>query len=310
MQPGTAGRFLKMNSTVLAILNESKNRLQAAGVDRPELAAEILAADAFNCPRLELALRLHEKLASARAVAIEQGIRRLEKHEPIQYVLGKTDFMGHVLKCDRRALIPRPETEELVESILGFEPLWQADAPAIIDIGTGNGCIIITLALRKKNGKYIALDSSAGAIALAEENARRHGVAHAIKFITADLAGWRAPRGLDAVAANPPYVRTADFHDLEKNVRLWEPRAALDGGADGLRVIRPLVKKSYEILKPGGFLFMEIGFDQWPQVRQLLAASGFSRSAARPDCSGHDRLITAVKPAQTGRRAANNKKNA
>lgn len=286
---------MEIKSTLRRILDKATSRLQSAGLEQPELAAEILVASALNCPRLELYLRLSEKLTSAQVAAIEKGTRRLKKHEPIQYVLGRTDFMGHILKCDSRALIPRPETEELADWIIKYEPLWKIKRPSIIDIGAGNGCIIISLALHNKKGKYWAVDISADTIALAEKNARSHGVSRSIKFITTDFAGKAMPSGLDAVVANPPYVRTADFRRLEKNIRLWEPRAALDGGKDGLQVIRPLVKKAYEILKPNRFLFLEIGFDQWIKVQQLLATAGFRQSFIRRDQAGQDRLVMAIK---------------
>jgi release factor glutamine methyltransferase len=284
-----------MKPTVLTILNEAKTRLQNVGIDNPELTAEILIASVLNCPRLELYRRINEKLTSAQIAAIDEGARRLEKHEPIQYVLGHTDFMGHIFKCDSRSLIPRPETEELVEFIIGYGPFWQIDRPAIIDIGTGSGCIIITLALHKKYGDFHAIDVSADAIALAEENARANNVAVTIKFLTADFTAVQIPSGMDAVVANPPYVRTSDFLKLEKNVRLWEPRLALDGGEDGLQVIRPLIQKAHEILKADRFLFLETGHDQWSAVQKLLAETGFRRSFVRPDCAGHNRLVTAVK---------------
>jgi len=286
---------LKTKSIVLTILNEAKTRLQNTGIDNPKLAAEILVASVLNCPRLELSLRRNEKLTSAQVVAVEDGTRRLGKHEPIGYVLGHADFMGHAFKCDCRALIPRPETEELVEFVIGYEPLWQIERPFIIDIGTGSGCIIVSLALHRKNGNFRAIDVSADAIELAKENARTNNLTDAIKFLTADFDGAEIPSGMDAVVANPPYVRTADFLKLEKNVRLWEPRLALDGGEDGLQVIRPLIQKACKILNPGRFLFMEIGFDQWPAVKKLLAESGFHRSSVHPDCSGHNRLVMAVK---------------
>lgn len=285
----------KENPTIRAAMNAAKNRLQNAGIDQSKLSAEILVAAAIGRPRLELYLRLNENLSVAQISAIEAGTRRLGAHEPIQYILGQTDFMGHVFKCDPRALIPRPETEELVESVIGYEPLWQIDRPAIMDIGTGSGCIIVSLALRGKKGKYWAVDISADAITLAEENALAHNVLRSIKFITADLNDATMLSGMDAVVANPPYVRAADFHRLAKNVRLWEPRLALDGGKDGLQVIRPLVKKSHEILKPGRFLFLEIGFDQWPAVQQLLVKTGFRQSFLRRDQAGQNRLVIAVK---------------
>lgn len=291
---------LKIKTTIQTILNEAQNSLQNAGIEQPELAAGMLIGSALNCRRLELYLRLDEKLTPAQIETIREGTRRLAGHEPIQYVLGQADFMGHIFKCDPRALIPRPETEELVELIIGHEPLRRLEYPAIIDIGTGSGCIIVSLALHEKKGRYWAVDISADTIALAEENARAHGVLRSIKFITADLAGEAIPSGMDAVVANPPYVRTADFNRLEKNVRLWEPRPALDGGEDGLQVIRPLIGRAFQILKPNRYLFLEIGADQWQSVKKLLKETGFSQIALRPDCSGRERFVTAVKPAQTG----------
>lgn len=285
----------KAFKTVRQTLRQTAERLQGAGMDQPELAAEILTASVLNCPRLELYLRTNEKLTSAQLESVREGTRRLGKHEPIQYVLGRTDFMGCAFKCDRRALIPRPETEELVELVIGYKPLWQIDSPAVLDVGTGSGCIIISLALLKKKGNFWAVDVSPKAIELAKENALAHNVAGAIKFLTADFADEAVPSGLDAVVANPPYVRTADFLKLEKNVRLWEPRVALDGGEDGLQVMRPLVGRAFQILKPDRFLFLEIGFDQWPPVRRLLEKNGFSKSFLRRDQAGQNRLVMAVK---------------
>jgi release factor glutamine methyltransferase len=286
-----------IKASVGSVIHKAGRHLKNAGIDQPELAAEILIASVLNCPRLELYIRLNEILTSAQVVTIEDGTRRLGKHEPIGYVLGRADFMGHFFKCDRRALIPRPETEELVEFVIGYEPLWQFERPSIIDIGTGSGCIIISLALHKKKGNFHAIDVSADAIELAKENARTNNVAGVIKFLSADFAGGEIPSGMDAVVANPPYVRTADFLKLEKNVRLWEPRLALDGGEDGLQFIRPLVRKAYKILKPDRFLFLEIGFDQWPAVQKLLVETGFRHGSAHHDLAGQNRLVMAVKEA-------------
>jgi len=283
------------STTVRDILRATTKRLQSAGIDQPELAAGILISAKLNCSRLEIYLRTDEKPTSAQIYDIEDGARRLARNEPIHYVLGQTDFRGNIFKCDRRALIPRPETEELVELIVSCAALWKIGCPSIIDIGTGTGCIIVSLAIARKMANYFAVDISAEAIALAEENARAGKVAAMIKFITADFSSGEIPSGMDAVVANPPYVRSVDFDRLDKNVRLWEPRLALDGGKDGLQVVRPLVQKAYQILKPGRFLFMEIGFDQWPAVQELLSATGFSQNSVCPDGAGHNRLVMAVK---------------
>lgn len=302
----------KINPTVGSKLNEVKGLLLRSGIDRPDIAAAILVASAMKCPRLELSVDFNEQLSPAQNEKINEGISRLEKHEPIQYVLGATDFMGRVFKCDPRALIPRPETEELVDLMLNCEPFRQIENPSVIDIGTGNGCIVVTLALHKKKGKYLAIDISARAIELAKENALLHNVLDSITFIVADFMGEeipsgirnfniadfttrKIPEGIDAVVANPPYVRTADYQRLAKHIRCWEPRRALDGGEDGLEIIRPLVKKAFEILKPDRFLFLEIGFDQWKKVRQLLAQTGFKSGLVRRDLSGRNRMVMAVK---------------
>lgn len=285
----------RIKASVGAVIQKAEDRLRAAGVDEPRLVSETIVAAAMGCPRLELFTRFNERLAPGRLAGLDKKIRRLEKHEPLQYVLGGTEFMGRKFKCDSRALIPRPETEELVELAINHEPLWRLERPAIIDIGTGTGCIVVSLALSRQNAKYFAADISAGAIDLARQNARLHKCLSAIKFMKLDLAGAQMPVGLDAVIANPPYVRRADFSRLDRNVRLWEPRLALDGGADGLRVIRPLVKKAFQILKPGRWLFMEIGAGQWPAVEGLILSAGFRQCAVRRDQAGHARMAIAVK---------------
>jgi len=279
---------------VKTILDESENRLKFAGIERPDLAAGMLCSSVLGCPRLELALRAREMLSRAQVDKIMEGVSRLEKHEPIQYVLGTTEFMGHVFKCDPRALIPRPETEQLVELVFSHKPLWQTKRTKIIDIGTGTGCIAVSLALLRPKAMIWAIDISPEAIELAKENAGLHGV-NSITFLTADLNDLDLSLEMDAVVANPPYVRTADYCRLEKHIRLWEPRTALDGGGDGLEAIRPLISKAFQMLGGNGRLFMEIGFDQWPEVERLLVRTGFRRCALKHDYSGNARMAIAEK---------------
>ena len=278
-----------------SVLSEAEDRLKRAGIEEPALTAGILVSSIIACPRLELALRAEEKLSAAQIDKIRRGVLRLEKHEPIQYVLGTMSFMGYAFKCDRRALIPRPETEELVQLAADFKPLWQIDSPKIADIGTGTGCIAVSLALLRPKGRFWAVDVSPDAIELAKENARLHGLLDSITFLTADLNSAALPSEMDAVVANPPYVCTADYCRLEKHIRLWEPRCALDGGSNGLETIRPLVKKAFQILKPKRWLFMEIGFNQWPEVERLLVKTGFRQCTLKRDHSGHARMVVAEK---------------
>ena len=190
--------------TVKQLLNKTEQHLRAAGIDEPKLSSEIIIAAAMGCPRLELYLRFEETLSTRQLKIIRNGVRRLVAGVPIQYLLGSAEFMGHTFKCDSRALIPRPETEQLVELILNHKPLWRIDSPKIIDIGTGTGCIAVSLALLKQKWKFWVIDASVEAIELAKENARLHGVYNSITFITADFNSLALPSEMDAVVANPP----------------------------------------------------------------------------------------------------------
>ncbi len=295
--------------------------------DEARLKCEWLTSHVLGCPRLELSARKDQSLSESQVRQIEAGATRLAEGEPLQYILGEAEFMGRVFICDRRALIPRPETEQLTAWMLEDAPLWQNKAPAfaqkatggtpaIADVGTGSGCIVISLALERPEGRYIATDTSAAALALARENAARHGVSARIRFITCDLLSAATPKttfqhsaecwnvvtagsttftSLDAVVSNPPYVRTADWARLEQSVRDFEPRTALDGGPDGLTIIRRLMAQSFQALKPGGALFLEIGEDQGAAIQELAHAAGFRESQLRPDLAGKDRMVRAVK---------------
>ncbi|MDD5679299.1 MAG: peptide chain release factor N(5)-glutamine methyltransferase [Kiritimatiellae bacterium] len=310
-----------------SILDAVIARVQTSVPDESRLKCEWLASRVLCCSRLELALRREQCLTPLQVRQIEEGAARLAGGEPLQYILGEAEFMGRVFACDRRALIPRPETEQLAAWVLEDTRLWQNKAPSftqevaggtpvVADVGTGSGCIAISLALERPEGRYLATDTSAAALALARENAARHGVSARIRFVACDLLSaapskttfqhsaecWNVVTAdsttfasLDAVVSNPPYVRTTDWAQLERSVRDCEPRAALDGGPDGLAVIRRLVAQAFQALKPGGVFFLEIGEDQGTAVLDLARAAGFRESHVRPDLAGKDRMVLAVK---------------
>jgi len=293
-----------------AILDTIAARVQASMPDEARLKCEWLASRIIGCSRLELSARKDQSLSESQVRQIEAGATRLAAGEPLQYILGETEFMGRVFTCDRRALIPRPETEQLTAWMLEESPLWKNKAPSfahkatggtpvIADVGTGSGCIAISLALERPEGRYLATDISAAALTLAQENAARHGVSARIRFMACDLLSAASPEttlaGLDVVVSNPPYVRTADRVKLGRNVRDFEPCAALDGGPDGLAVIRRLMAQAFQALKPGGALFLEIGEDQGAAVLELASAAGFRESQLRPDLAGKDRMVRSVK---------------
>jgi release factor glutamine methyltransferase len=284
--------------------------------DEARLKCEWMTSRILGCRRLELSARKDQCLSESQVCQIEAAATRLAGGEPLQYVLGETEFMGRVFICDHRALIPRPETEQLTAWMLEEAPLWQNKTPAIADVGTGSGCIVISLALERPEGRYIATDTSTAALALARENAKRHDISARIRFIARDLLLSATPKttfqhsaecwnvvttesttfaSLDAIVSNPPYVCTADWTQLERSVRDFEPRAAMDGGPDGLEIIRRLIAQSFRALKPGGALFLEIGEDQGKAVLELAHAAGFCEGQLRTDLAGKDRMVRAVK---------------
>jgi release factor glutamine methyltransferase len=277
------------------ILAAGATHLQARRIENPRLIMEMLAARLFGCPRLELPARHGYVPGEKHLAALRRGLGRVAAGEPVQYVVGETEFMGHRFRTDRRALIPRPETEGLVEKVLAADRLWRGK-PAIVDVGTGTGCIVISLALARPDGFYIGLDTSADAVALARENAEALDVADRVALEAADLSDTIEPATLDAVVSNPPYVATGDYAGLPANVRDHEPRAALDGGPDGLEVVRTVVQDAAIVLKPGGFLFLEIGETQATTVSALLRDEGFGGVAVSRDLAGRDRVVSAELP--------------
>lgn len=276
---------------LIDVLQAATGYLATHGVEHARLAMEHLMSHVLQCPRLQLYMRFETVLTEPQLEALRRGVRRLGAGEPLQYVVGDTGFMGHTFKVDRRALIPRPDTESLVERVLACDALWQRAAPSVVDVGTGSGCIVISLALAR-SGAYIAIDANAEALTLARENAERLQVAERIQFQEGDLLVGLAPGSADAVVANLPYIRTADMAALPRHILAHEPLTALDGGADGLCLIRRLAADAVGVLRPGGWLFLEIGFDQGPSVKALLEAGGYSEVTVHPDLGGRDRVVS------------------
>ncbi|MBN1269378.1 MAG: peptide chain release factor N(5)-glutamine methyltransferase [Kiritimatiellae bacterium] len=281
--------------SVRAAVEAAVSQLAAQGLDQPRLAAELLIAGILDCPRLELPLHARDPLAPEQAQRLEAHVRRAAAMEPIQYILGTADFMGCILRADRRALVPRPETEFLVDCVLACEDLWKRPHPLVADVGTGSGCIAIALARNRPAALYVGIDLSQDALALARENAALAGVAHLVRWQKGDLLEAVAPGTLDAVVANLPYIPAADLAALPQNVRGFEPRAALDGGPDGLAVISRLVERAPKALKSGGWIFIECAPDQAARVKERLEANGFTRAEVRKDFAGRDRVVLGVR---------------
>lgn len=288
--------FNTAETRVARVLAALADYLKAAGLDEAMLKAEHVMAHRLGCRRLELTQRGSELLEPTALEALRQDARRLADGEPLPYVLGSVNFMGHELATDYRALIPRPETEELVELVLACETLRQAAEPVIVDVGTGSGCIAIALALSWPPARILATDISAEALGLARHNAQRCGVADRIQFIRGDLLAEIADDSANAVVANLPYVRSSDWARLPREIREHEPRDALDGGKDGLVLISRLVPEAVRVLKSQGWLFLEIGEDQAPEVSELMRQAGFVEVYVRKDLSGLPRFVVGHKP--------------
>lgn len=278
------------------IVGKAEGYLEARGVPDARVASELLAARLLRVGRGLLGGALEKEAPEKFVEAMRRGMRRLAEGEPLQYVLGEWDFRTLTLKCDARALIPRPETEELVTRALAR--LKGAEMPFVVDVGTGTGAIILSLAREfKEPGVFLGTDVSPDAIALAQENAARCGLAERVKLVIADgLDDFDEPGVVDLIVSNPPYIRSAVCDTLDPRVRDHEPRLALDGGSEGLDFYDRYLGDALNILKPGGAILFEIGEDQGEAVRKLMFDYGFDDIRIERDWAGHDRYASANLP--------------
>ena len=273
--------------------------LQAKAVPDAQVAAELLAARLLKTGRGTLAAHLDKEVPEKWLEAMRRGMARLAGGEPVQYVIGEWDFRHLTLKCDRRALIPRPETEELVTRVLAHlnrSPFPVPHSPFIVDVGTGTGAIILSLAQEfKGDAAFLGTDVSEDAIALAQENAAKCGLADRVKFAVADgLDDFDEPECVDVIVSNPPYIESAVCDTLDSRVRDYEPRLALDGGVTGLDFYDRYLGDALNILKPGGAVFFEIGESQGAALAKLMADYGFGEVKIEKDFAGHDRYASGV----------------
>ena len=279
-------------------LDRTAAYLAGKNVPDASVAAELLAARLLKCGRGFLVPHLSETPPERHLEALRRAMSRLAKGEPIQYVLGEWDFRSLTLACDRRALIPRTETEELVTRVLAFlrRRPEGAPPPVVVDVGTGTGCIALSLASEYAgDAAFIGLDVSPDAVALATSNAARCGLSGRVRFVVADgLDDFDEPDSVDVIVSNPPYIPTAECTSLDPRIRDWEPRLALDGGTDGLDFYERFVPDAMNVLKSGGGVFFEIGDGQGPALRKMLFDCGFDDIRIEKDYAGHDRYASAV----------------
>ena len=264
---------------LLEVLRGTERYLGDRGVENPRLNAEHLLAHALGLKRMELYLQFDRPLTESERAPLRDLVKRRGSREPLQHILGTTEFHGRTFLCDRRALVPRPETEQLVE--LALELAAAKSAAAILDTGTGSGVIALTLALDIPSATVHAADLSPDALALAAENTARHALTERVTFHQTDLL----PPGetkFDLIIANLPYIPAGEIASLSPEVR-HDPLAALDGGPDGLDLIRRLIDTAPPRLAPGGALLLEIGAGQAQAVNTHLAERKFRDISVRCD---------------------------
>jgi release factor glutamine methyltransferase len=262
--------------------------------DRARQDAETLLLHVLGKNRSWLLAHSEEELSASETTRYGDLLNRRYRGEPIQYITGEAEFYGLPFRVTPAVLIPRPETELLVEKIIHLGPLFRK--PRLVDVGTGSGAIAIAFAHDWSHAEITAIDLSATALALARRNAERIGFADCIRFLQGDLLTPVAQEKFDIVASNPPYVPTSDRNTLAVEVRDHEPALALFAGPDGLDICRRLIPQAFACLVPGGFIALEIGHGQSQSVAALLAAAGFSQIEFLPDLQSIPRVACAQRP--------------
>ncbi len=274
------------------MLGEAARALADAGIDDARREAGWLLSDLLHTDPGGLVVRRDERVPPALRLRFADWIERRSRREPAQYIAGHVEFHGVEIRIDARALIPRPETEGLVDVVLAARPPAGA---IVLDAGTGSGCIAIAVALARPDLTVRAVDRSTAAVALAKENVRRHGLESRVEVVCGDFgtAETEWDGRVDIVVANPPYVPSGQWAGLQVEVRDHEPREALVSGPTGLEAYEALATSSRRVLRKEGAIVLEVGFDQSERVRALLAERGFERIDVRSDLAGIPRFVVA-----------------
>ncbi len=272
--------------TTLEVLNAAASYLDKYGVESPRLNAEHLLAHVLGMRRrIDLYLQFEQPLSEGQRAPLRELVKRRAEGIPLQHILGEVEFCGHIFTCDARALIPRPETELLVELVLKESKA----AASILDVATGSGVIGLSVALARPDIAVTLCDISTDALSLATANAMRHGIADRVKRKESDLID--SVEGIfDVIVSNPPYIPTSDIGTLSREVQ-HDPVLALDGGPDGLRIVEKLIKASLASLSPRGLLALEIGHDQAARVVAILQTHNFRDIVVHRDYQDVERFV-------------------
>ncbi len=287
------------NWTIQKLLNWTAEYLTDKGVDSPRLSAELLLSHVLKMKRIELYMQFDKPVAKEQLDVLHDLVKRAGQNEPIAYLTGKTEFYSLELEVSRDCLIPRPETELLVQRAVEFLRT-RSGKQFVCDLCTGSGCIAVAIARNYPQAYIIATDICDAALNMAARNVEKHQLKERIELLCGDLFDPIMPQldtnKFDLIVCNPPYVSTAEFEKLGKNVKDYEPKVALFAGADGLDIYHRIIERADDFLKPDAALVLEIGYSQGPAVRELLEQTGcFGKITIEKDFHNNDRIVIAKK---------------
>lgn len=285
--------------TIQKLLNWITEYLTSKGIDSPRLSAELLLSGVFAMKRIELYTQYNKVIAKEQLDRLHDLVKRAGQHEPVAYLTGKTEFYSLEINVTPNCMIPRPETELLVQRAIEFLRT-RVGNQFVCDLCTGCGCIAVAIAKNFTAAQIIATDISDAALSVAAQNVDKYNLKSKILLLQGDLFEPLIPQlnedKFDLIVCNPPYVSAAEYEALEKNIKDYEPRLALFAGEDGLDIYRQISKNIAQFLKPNAALMLEIGFAQGRAVKELLRQTGIlTEIKIEKDASGNDRIVTARK---------------
>ena len=272
---------------ILKLINSGSKQLKIYNIGTSRLDSEILLAKILNKKREELLTNLNQKVTTQTVQNFNKLIARRSSKEPIAYIFKEKEFWSKIFFVDKNTLIPRPETELMVEKII---KIFEKQKIRILDIGTGTGCILISILSELRNSSGVGVDISQKAIQMAVKNSKKHGLTSKIKFYRKSFTEIYNHK-FDLIVSNPPYIRSQDIKNLEEDIKKFEPKLALDGGNDGLDVIKKVIYKSKSILKLNGMLALEIGNEQYRKVSNILIKNSFKTRLLVRDYKDNIRCI-------------------
>jgi release factor glutamine methyltransferase len=280
--------------SLLEIITKTTDFLAGRGVESPRLNAEQLVGHALGLKRMQLYVQFERLLSEAELERIRPLVKRRAQREPLQHILGTVEWGGLTLRSDRRALVPRPETEELLELVLERVRPAEGEAPRVLDLGTGSGALALGLARAWPGARVTGVDASEEALALARENAAACGLGGRVAFLLSDwFSALAAAERFEVIVGNPPYLTEEEWVAAEPEVRLHDPLAALVAPEAGLADLKRIIAGAAGRLAPGGLLALETGVEQHAVLLRELAAAGLREGEARPDLRGRPRFVLA-----------------